>query len=75
MVYFTTMELGGFSVPAQGVGVADLPTQSGGGPGVFFGYLGQDLLSYYVGIIDCHALKIFLRIDPVIEAERKKRNG
>lgn len=76
MVYFTTMEIGGFNVPTQGVGVADLPTLKGGGPGgVFFGYLGQDLLAYYVGVIDCHALKLFLRVDPVIEVERKKRNG
>jgi predicted aspartyl protease len=75
-VYFQTMEVGGFSVPPQGVAVADLPTLKSGGPGgVFFGYLGQDLLSYYVGIVDCHALKLYLRLDPAVEAERKKRNG
>ena len=75
-VYFQTMEIGGFSVPPQGVAVSDLPTLRGGGPGgVFFGFLGQDLLSYYVGIVDCHALKLYLRLDPAVEAERKKRNG
>lgn len=76
MAYFTTMEIGSFNVPLQAVGVADLPTLRGGGPGdVFFGYLGQDLLAYYVGIIDCHALKLYLRLDPVIEAERKKHQS
>jgi hypothetical protein len=76
MVYFKTMDIGGFNVPSQGVGVADVPMLKGGGPGgVFFGYLGQDLLAYYVAIIDCHALKLYLRLDPAIEAERKKRNG
>lgn len=75
MAYFNTMEIGGFSVPPQGVGVANIPSGGRGGPGgVFFGYLGQDLLAYYVGIIDCKALKLYLRLDPVIEAERKKRS-
>jgi hypothetical protein len=74
MAYFNTMELGRFSVPPQGVGVANLPPLKGGGPGTFFGYLGADILAYYVGVIDCRALKLFLRLDPVIEAERKRRS-
>lgn len=73
VAYFNTMEIGSFSVPPQGVGVADIPGR-GGGPGVFFGYLGQDLLAYYVGVIDCKALKLYLKLDPAIEAERKKRH-
>jgi hypothetical protein len=73
MVYFTTMEIGGFSVPPQGVGVAAFPGAGGEG-NVFFGYLGQDLLAYYVGVIDCHGLKLYLRLDPVVEAARKKRS-
>jgi predicted aspartyl protease len=76
MVNFTTMEIGGFSVPPQGIGVAELSGLTTGGPGgVFFGYLGQDLLAYYVGIIDCKALKLYLRLDPKIEAERKRHGG
>jgi hypothetical protein len=39
---------------------------------VFFGYLGQDLLACYVGIIDCAALKLFLRFDPIIDAARRR---
>jgi predicted aspartyl protease len=75
MAYFNTMEIGHFSVPSQGVGVANLPPLKGGGPGTFFGYLGADLLAYYVGVIDCRSLKLFLRLDPVIEAERKKHHS
>lgn len=74
MVYFTTMEIGGFSVPPQGVGVAAFPNRAGGEGDVFFGFLGQDLLAYYVGVIDCHGLKLYLRLDPVVEAARKKRS-
>lgn len=73
MAYFTTMEIGGFNVPPQGVGVAAFPGRTGG-EGVFFGYLGQDLLAYYVGVIDCHGLKLYLRLDPVVEAARKNRS-
>ena len=74
--YFTTMEIGNFSVPPQWVGVTDLPhSKSGGTENVFFGYLGHDLLACYVGIIDCGALKLFLRFDPVIDAARRKRGG
>ncbi|SRR6266536_80404 len=74
--HFTTMEIGNFSVPPQWVGVADLPhSKSGETENVFFGYLGHDLLACYVGIIDCAALKLFLRLDPVIDAARRKRGG
>jgi predicted aspartyl protease len=74
--YFKTMEIGNFSVPPQWVGVADLPhSKSGETENVFFGYLGHDLLACYVGIIDCGALKLFLRFDPVIDAARRKRGG
>jgi predicted aspartyl protease len=74
--HFTTMEVGNFSVPSQWVQVGDLPhANSGGTDNVFFGYLGQDLLACYVGIIDCAALKLFLRFDPVIDAARRKRGG
>jgi gag-polyprotein putative aspartyl protease/Aspartyl protease len=73
---FTTMEIGNFSVPPQWVGVVDLPhSKSGETENVFFGYLGHDLLACYVGIIDCAALKLFLRFDPVIDAARRKRGG
>jgi hypothetical protein len=73
---FTTMEIGNFSVPPQWVGVVDLPhSKSGETENVFFGYLGHDLLACYVGIIDCGALKLFLRFDPVIDAARRKRGG
>jgi predicted aspartyl protease len=71
---FTTMEIGNFSVPPQWVGVVDLPhSKSGETENVFFGYLGHDLLACYVGIIDCGALKLFLRFDPVIDAARRRK--
>lgn len=74
--HFTTMEIGKFSVPPQWVGVADFPhSKSSETENVFFGYLGHDLLACYVGIIDCGALKLFLRFDPVIDAARRKRGG
>ena len=74
--HFTTMEIGNFSVPPQWVAVADLPqSKSGETDNVFFGYLGHDLLACYVGIIDCAALKLFLRFDSVIDAARRKRGG
>jgi predicted aspartyl protease len=74
--HFTTMEIGNFSVPPQWLAVADLPHASGAGTdNVFFGFLGHDLLACYVGIIDCGALKLFLRLDPVIDAARRKRGG
>jgi hypothetical protein len=73
---FTTMEIGNFSVPPQWVGVVDLPhSKSGETENVFFGYLGHDLLACYVGIIDCGALKLFLRFDSVIDAARRNRGG
>jgi hypothetical protein len=76
MAHFKTMEIGNFSVPPQWVSVADLPhSTSGGAENVFFGYLGQDLLACYVGIIDCSALKLFLRFDPVIDAARRRQGG
>jgi hypothetical protein len=75
-VHFATMEIGNFSVPPQWVAVADLPhSKTGETENVFFGYLGHDLLACYVGIIDCAALKLFLRFDPVIDAARRKRGG
>jgi predicted aspartyl protease len=75
-VHFTSMEIGNFSVPPQWVGVADLPHSTNSATdGVFFGYLGHDLLACYVGIIDCAALKLFLRFDPVVDAERRRRGG
>ncbi len=74
MAHFTTMEISNFSVPPQWVAVADLPySKSGETDNVFFGYLGQDLLACYVGIIDCGALKLFLRFDPVIDAARRRK--
>jgi predicted aspartyl protease len=74
MAHFTTMEVGNFSVPPQWVGVADLPhAKSTETNDVFFGYLGHDLLACYVGIIDCGALKLFLRFDPVIDAARRRK--
>jgi hypothetical protein len=74
MAHFTTMEIGNFSVPPQWVGVVDLPhSKSGETENVFFGYLGHDLLACYVGIIDCGALKLFLRFDPVIDAARRRK--
>jgi Aspartyl protease len=70
---FTTMEIGNFSVPSQWVLVGDLPYSKEGRMGnVFFGYLGQDLLACYVGIIDCAALRLFLRFDPVIDSARRR---
>ncbi len=76
MAYFATMEIGSFSVPPQWVGVADLPhSKSGETENVFFGYLGHDLLACYVGIIDCAALRLFLRFDPVIDAARRRSGG
>ncbi len=72
--YFDTMEIGNLSVPSQWVLVGDLPySKDGGTENVFFGYLGQDLLACYVGIIDCAALKLFLRFDPVIDAVRRRK--
>ena len=74
--HFKTMEVGNFSIPPQWVGVADLPhAKSGETDNVFFGYLGHDLLACYVGIIDCAALKLYLRFDPVIDAARRRRGG
>jgi predicted aspartyl protease len=74
MAHFTTMEIGNFSVPPQWVGVVDLPqSKSGETDDVFFGYLGDDLLACYVGIIDCAALKLFLRFDPIIDAARRRK--
>jgi predicted aspartyl protease len=74
--HFTTMEIGNFSVPPQSLAVADLPHAKGTDTNnIFFGYLGHDLLACYVGIIDCAALKLFLRFDPVIDAARRKRGG
>ncbi len=77
MAYFKTMEIGTFSVPAQAVAITELPgpKKVEANTNVFFGYLGQDLLAYYVGIIDCRALKLYLRLDPIIEAERKKHQS
>jgi hypothetical protein len=73
ITHFKTMEIGNFSVPSQWVLVGDLPSsKQGGTDNVFFGYLGQDLLACYVGIIDCAALKLFLRFDPVIDAARRR---
>lgn len=70
------MEIGNFSVPPQWVGVAGLPySKTGETENVFFGYLGHDLLACYVGIIDCGALKLFLRFDSVIDAARRNRGG
>jgi hypothetical protein len=71
--YVDKMELGNFGVPSQWVVVGELPyPKSSGTDSVFFGYLGQDLLAYYVGIIDCAALKLFLRFDPVIDDARRR---
>ncbi len=73
ITHFATMEIGTFSVPSQWVLVGDLPhSKEGKTDKVFFGYLGQDLLACYVGIIDCAALKLFLRFDPVIDAARRR---
>jgi predicted aspartyl protease len=70
---FKTMEIGNFSVPSQWVFVGDFShSNKGRTDNVFFGYLGQDLLACYVGIIDCAALNLFLRFDPVIDAARRK---
>ena len=72
--HFTTMEIGSFSVPSQWVLVGDLPHSTDGGTeNVFFGYLGHDLLACYVGVIDCGALKLFLRFDPVVDAARLRK--
>jgi hypothetical protein len=74
MAHFTTMEIGNFSVPPQWLCVTDLPhSKSSETENVFFGYLGHDLLACYVGIIDCGALKLFLRFDPVIDAARRRK--
>jgi hypothetical protein len=73
LTHFATMEIGNFSVPSQWVLVGDLPySKEGRTDNQFFGYLGQDLLACYVGIIDCGALKLFLRFDPVIDAARRR---
>lgn len=73
LTHFTTMEIGNFSVPSQWVLVGDLPySKEGRTENLFFGYLGQDLLACYVGIVDCGALKLFLRFDPVIDAARRR---
>jgi predicted aspartyl protease len=72
---FNTMEIGNFSVPQQSLGVVDFPHSKSSGAGdVFFGYLGQDLLYYYVAVVDCAALKLFLRFDPKTDAVRKRNN-
>ncbi len=75
MAYFKELLIGAFSVPPQGIGVADIrqgaaPKMHGGKP--VFGYLGQELLGFYAGVIDCRSLKLYLRLDPAIEAERKR---
>jgi hypothetical protein len=73
LTHFTTMEIGNFSVPSQWVLVGDLPySKEGRTENLFFGYLGQDLLACYVGIVDCGALKLFLRFDPVVDAARRR---
>jgi predicted aspartyl protease len=74
MAHFATMDVGNFSVPPQWVALADLPhSKSTETDDVFFGYLGQDLLACYVGIIDCGGLKLFLRFDPVVDAARRRK--
>ena len=72
--YVDKMEIGNFGLPSQWVVVGELPySKSSGTDNIFFGYLGQDLLAYYVGIIDCAAMQLFLRFDPVIDAARRRR--
>jgi predicted aspartyl protease len=74
MAHFTTMEIGNFSVSPQWLYVVDLPhSTSSTTDDVFFGYLGHELLACYVGIIDCDALKLYLRFDPVIDAARRRK--
>ena len=72
------MRIGAFPVPTQEVATADLELvrRGGGMPGgaPCFGFLGQDLLAFYVGIIDCGHLRLFLRLDPVVEAARKRKS-
>ena len=75
MAYFKTLLIGGFSVPTQAIGIMDM--RQGAAPHSYdgkpvFGYLGQELLGFYAGVIDCRALKLYLRLDPAIEAERKR---
>ena len=75
MAYFKELLIGGFSVPVQAIGVADIrqgaaPRMHAGKP--VFGYLGQELLGFYAGVIDCRSLKLYLRLDAAIEAERKR---
>ncbi len=70
--------IGTFPIPKQWVACTDPGTRVGSAArddllstgSDRFGYLGQDLLAYYVGIIDCGALKLYLRLDPGVEAAR-----
>ena len=75
MAYFKELLIGSFSVPPQGIGISDMrqgaaPQMHDGKP--IFGFLGQELLGFYAGVIDCRSGKLWLRFDPAIEAERKR---
>jgi hypothetical protein len=73
------MRVGAFPIPTQEVALSDLAVMRSHaksvGAGPFFGILGQEILAYYVGIIDCGQLRLFLRLDPVVEAARKRRQS
>jgi predicted aspartyl protease len=75
----TDMRVGAFPIPTQEVALSDLSVMRSHaksvGVGPFFGILGQELLAYYVGIIDCGQLRLFLRLDAVVEAARKRRQS
>lgn len=73
------LRIGSFPIPTQEVALGDLSVMRSHarsvGVGSFFGILGQEILAYYVGIIDCGQLRLFLRLDPGVEAVRKKRQS
>lgn len=75
-VTINDLRIGGFPIPAQAVGLADLELMRGGMPSSdglqFFGLLGQELLAFYVGVIDCSELKMYLRYDARLDARRQQ---
>lgn len=73
------LRVGSFPIPIQEVALSDMSVMRSHaksvGVGPFFGILGQEILAYYVRIIDCGQLRLFLRLDPGVEAARKRRQS
>ena len=70
------LRVGNFPIPTQAVGLADLELMRGSLKAPegwqFFGLLGQELLAYYIGVIDCRELKLYLRFDAGLDARRAR---